>query len=160
MRGTMPLMIRPAEPPDIPSMAEIRAQTKGTQSFWADRIDRYLRGEHSPQQALPLRSAFVAEDQGKIVGFVAGHRTRRFDCDGEVQWIDVDQQHRGRGIGYKLLAQMGSWFVSQETKRICVNVDTNNLAARKLYETCGARPLSEAWMVWDDSSLICKLADR
>jgi GNAT superfamily N-acetyltransferase len=90
------------------------------------------------------------------VGFVAGHRTRRFDCDGEVQWIDVDQQQRGRGIGYKLMAQIGSWFVMQHAKRICVNVDANNLAARKLYDHCGARPLNEGWMVWDHSSLICR----
>lgn len=140
----MPLTIRPAELTDIPSIAELRAQTKGTQSFWTDRIDRYLRGEHSPQKALELRSAFVAIDEGKIVGFVAGHRTRRFDCDGEVQWIDVDQQQRGRGVGYKLMAQIGAWFVSQNAKRICVNVDTNNLAARKLYEKCGARRLNDA----------------
>jgi ribosomal protein S18 acetylase RimI-like enzyme len=151
----MPLTIRPAELTDVPSMAELRAQTKGTQAFWTDRIDRYLRGEHSPQGALELRLAFVAIHQGKIVGFVAGHRTRRFDCDGEVQWIDVEQQHRGRGIASRLMAQMGAWFVSQNTRRICVNVAINNLAARKLYEKCGAQPLNDCWMVWEHSSLIC-----
>jgi ribosomal protein S18 acetylase RimI-like enzyme len=151
----MPLTIRPAEPTDIPAIAELRAQTKGGQAFWTDRINRYLRGEHSPQKALELRSAFVATDEGEIVGFVAGHRTRRFDCDGEVQWIDVDRQHRGCGVGYQLIAHIGAWFLLQNAGRICVNVDTNNLAARKLYEKCGARPLNEAWMVWDHSSLIC-----
>lgn len=151
----MPLTIRPAESTDIRFMAELRAQTKGTQSFWIDRIDRYLRGEHSPQKALELRSAFVASDEEKILGFVAGHHTRRFDCDGEVQWIDVDQQHRGHGVAYKLMAQIGAWFVSQNIKRICVNVDSNNVAARKLYENCGARPLNDAWMVWDDAARIC-----
>lgn len=135
-------------------MAEIRAQTKGTTSFWTDRIDRYLRGEHSPQHALELRAAFVAVAEEQIVGFVAGHRTRRFGCDGELQWIDVDQQQRGRGIGYKLMDQMGAWFVMQDAKQICVNVDKDNVAARKLYGNCGARPLNEAWMVWDDASLI------
>jgi ribosomal protein S18 acetylase RimI-like enzyme len=151
----MPLTIRPAEPTDVPAMAELRAQTKGTHAFWTNRVDQYLRGEYSPQKALEPRSAFVATDEWKIVGFVAGHRTRRFDCDGEVQWIDVDQQQRGRGIGYKLMAQIGAWFVLQNAKRICVNVDKNNLPARKLYEKCGARPLNDAWMVWDHSSLIC-----
>jgi ribosomal protein S18 acetylase RimI-like enzyme len=150
----MPLTIRPAEPADIAAVAELRAQTKGTQAFWTDRIDQYLRGEHSPQKALELRSAFVAIEEGKIVGFVAGHRTRRFECDGELQWIDVDQQHRGSGIAYKLMAQMGAWFISQNAKRICVNVDSDNLPARRLYEKCGARPLNGAWMVWDDASRI------
>ena len=153
----MRLTIRPAEATDICSMAELRAQTKGTQAFWTERIDKYLRGEHSPQKALELRSAFIAVDKGKTVGFVAGHLTRRFECDGEVQWIDVDQQRRRKGIAYKLMAQIGAWFVSQNAKRICVNVDANNMAARKLYENCGARPMNKAWMVWDDSSRFCTL---
>jgi hypothetical protein len=44
------------------------------------------------------------------------------------------------------MAQIGAWFTAQNAKRICVNVSTNNLAARKLYTNCGARPLSEAWV--------------
>lgn len=120
----MLLTIRPAEPKDIPAMAELRAQTKGTQAFWTDRINQYLRGKRSPQKALEPRSAFIATDEEKIVGFVAGHRTCRFDCDGEVQWIDGDQQQRGRGIGYKVMAQIGAWFVSQNAKRICMNVES------------------------------------
>jgi hypothetical protein len=43
----------------------------------------------SPQQALPARAAFVAMDGTKLVGFVAGHRTRRLGCDGELQWVNV-----------------------------------------------------------------------
>ncbi|MBV9763476.1 MAG: GNAT family N-acetyltransferase [Acidobacteriaceae bacterium] len=136
-------------------MAKIRAQTAGTESFWADRIDRYLRGEHSPQQALQDRAAFVAVDEAKVVGFVAGHRTRRFNCDGELQWIDVLREKRGRGIGQRLIAQMGTWFVSENMKRICVNVASDNVLTRKLYTKCGAQPLSEHWMIWNDSHLIC-----
>ena len=150
----MPLTIRPADPADIPFMAEIRAQTKGTAAFWTDRIERYLRGAHSPRQALEPRSVFVAAEDGKIAGFVAGHRTRRFDCDGEVQWIDIDREYRRRGIGRELMAEIGAWFVMQKATRVCVNVDINNLAARKLYEKCGARSLDKAWMIWDDASLI------
>ena len=149
------VILRPAERTDIALMAELRAQTKGTESFWIDRIDQYLRGEHSPQHALADRSAFVAVEERNVVGFVAGHRTRRFHCDGELQWIDVDQGKRRRGIGYRLVAQIGAWFASGDMKRICVNVDPNNLAARKLYTKCGAQTLNEHWMIWDDSRLIC-----
>ena len=140
----MPIIIRAADQADIPAMAQLRAQTKGTPAFWTERICQYLRAEHSPQMALESRSAFVAVDEGKIIGFVAGHRTRRFDCEGEVQWIDVDHQQRGLGIGYQLMAQVGAWFTSQNAKRICVNVDIDNMPARKLYEKCGAQPLKDA----------------
>ena len=148
------MILRPAERTDIARMAEIRAQTKGTESFWVDRIDRYLRGEHSPQQALADRSAFVAVAEGEVVGFVAGHRTRRFNCDGELQWIDVDKKKRRRGIGLRLVAQIAAWFVSGNMKRVCVNVDPNNLAVRNLYTRCGAESLNEHWMIWEDTNLI------
>jgi hypothetical protein len=72
-------------------MAAIPAQQWGDKTFWTDRITWYLRGEHSPQQALPERAAFVTVDEGKLVGFVAGHsrvhsvagvKQRRASADG------------------------------------------------------------------------------
>jgi hypothetical protein len=74
----MPISVRPVEPADITAIAVIRAQRLGTESFWTDRIDRYLRGEHSPQQALSVRAGFVAMNHGELLGFVTGHLTRRF----------------------------------------------------------------------------------
>ena len=49
----MPVTFRPAEGADVSAMAAIRAQQWGDKTFWTDRITWYLRGEHSPQQALP-----------------------------------------------------------------------------------------------------------
>jgi GNAT superfamily N-acetyltransferase len=135
-------------------MAAIRAQQWGDKAFWTDRITWYLRGEHWPQQALPERAAFVAVDDGKLVGFVAGHRTRRFDCDGELQWINVAEERRGQGIADKLMAQIGGWFIEQDALRVCVNVNPENITARRLYARCGARPLNEQWMGWDDARVM------
>ena len=97
---------------------------------------------------------FVAVDDGKLVGFVAGHRTRRFDYDGELQWINVAEERRGQGIADKLMAQIGAWFIEQEVLRVCVNVNPENITARRLYARCGARPLNEHWMGWDDAQVV------
>ena len=132
-------------------MAAIRAQERGTEAFWTERIELYLSGEHSPQKALSARTAFVAVEGMDVVGFAAGHRTTRFGCDGELQWINVAEKRRGRGIADRLIASMGVWFVQQEASRICVNVDPHNLAARKLYARCGAQLLNEHWMVWENA---------
>ena len=70
------VILRVVEEADVPSMAAIRALEWGTETFWADRISRYLSGQHSPQQALPARTAFVAIDGSDLVGFIAGHKTR------------------------------------------------------------------------------------
>lgn len=148
------ITVRAANDDDIPIMAEMRATEWGDRSFWAERIMRYKRGEHSPQQALPKRELFVAVDDGIVVGFVAGHQTRRFDCDGELQWINVAKHKRGEGIGDKLLAQMGVWFVEHNTQRICVNVAPENSTARQLYARCGAKPFNKAWMVWENARLM------
>jgi GNAT superfamily N-acetyltransferase len=155
-RFELPITLRPAASADIPAMAAIRAQEWGTTSFWAHRIGSYLRGEHSPQEALPARAAFVATDESILLGFVAGHRTRRLGCDGELQWINVVHEKRGLGIGRKLLRQMGAWFVEQNAYRICVNVDPKNAIARKLYARYGAHPLKKHWMVWQNSRAMCR----
>jgi ribosomal protein S18 acetylase RimI-like enzyme len=147
----MPIKLRPVEPPDIPLMAAIRAQVWETETFWTRRIGLYLSGEHSPQQALPARAAFVALDGTELVGFVAGHRTCRLGCDGELQWINVVEERRGQGIADGLMAKMGAWFAEQDAYRVCVNVAPENTAARRLYRRCGAQPLSDHWMIWEDS---------
>lgn len=132
-------------------MAALRAEEWETQVFWEDRIGRYLRGEHSPQQALSARAAFVAEDNGTIIGFVSGHHTRRHGCDGELQWINVASEHRGRGIAGLLLGTIADWFVQRELHQVCVNVDPDNVPARRLYTKYGAQSLSDHWMVWPDA---------
>lgn len=147
----MPITVRLAEDTDISTMAEIRADEWGDKIFWAERITGYRLGEHSPQQALSKREVFVAVDGGTVVGFVAGHQTRRFNCTGELQWINVAKHKRGEGIGDKLVARIGAWFVEQNAHRICVNVAAENINARRLYARHGAQPLNEAWMVWEDA---------
>ncbi len=85
------------------------------------------------------------------MGFVAGHLTRRFHCDGALQWVNVVEAQRGKGIAGQLLRAMGAWFVEQQAQRICVNVAPENVVAGRLYANHGARSLNEHWMVWEDS---------
>jgi GNAT superfamily N-acetyltransferase len=154
----MPILVRSAEESDVEVMARIRARRWGTREFWTNRIGLYLKGEYFPQHAMPARTVFVAEGDGVVVGFAAGHQTRRFGCDGELEWIDVAEEHRRLGIAAKLLATIGSWFADQNLRRICVNVDPNNDQARKFYAKHGAVPLNEHWMIWEDAGLMSKPA--
>ena len=142
--------IRPSEYADIALMAAIRAREWETEAYWLSRIGAYLRVEQSPQQALARRAAFVAEDQTAVVGFVAGHRTRRFGCAGELQWINVVHERRGEGIAGRLIVRMGEWFAEETRGRICVNVEPDNAAARDLYRRFGADWLNDYWMVWEN----------
>ncbi len=145
----MAIEFRRAMLEDVPAMAEIRARYSYTTEYWKARIDGYLTGEDSPQKALAERVAFVAIDDAVVV-FIAGHRTRRFDCDGELEWIDVIAERQRRGIAGEMIGLLVDWFIEHEAFRICVNVAPDNLAAVKLYARHGAKPLNQYFMVWED----------
>jgi ribosomal protein S18 acetylase RimI-like enzyme len=149
------ITIRPAEFADIPGMAAIRAREWETEPYWLSRIGGYLGGDLSAKQSLPERAVFVAVDDAAIVGFVAGHRTRRYGCDGELQWINVVRERRGEGIAGQLMVRMGEWFVAQNLRRICVDVEPENLVARALYSRHGAGHLNRHWMVWEQAQRMC-----
>lgn len=156
----MAMTIRPVDASDIRAMASIRAQEWETEAYWERRIDLYLRGEMSPREALRARAAFVAVDEGRVTGFVAGHGTKRYQCDGELEWISVSKAERGKGVAGKLLRKIADWFVEHEMFRVCVDVEPKNGVARRLYTKYGARPLNEHWMVWEDVRSIIRSAKR
>ena len=131
-------------------MARLRAALWGTEEYWRSRIAAYLAGEHAPRQGLATRVAFVAEEDRKIVGLIAGHLTRRFGCAGELQWIDVAAERQRAGVASELLRWLAAWFGERGARRVCVDVAPNNAGAREFYRRKGAQDLRPSWMVWPD----------
>jgi len=157
----MGIQFRKAEEADVPEMARIRASSRGTVPYWNERILAYLHGDLHPKEALPSRIAFLAEmSGGTIAGLIAGHLTRRFGCEGELEWIDVVAEYRRQGIASGLLRQLAGWFVFEKGFRICVDVDPANLSARKFYRHHGAVELNKYWMLWEDISIVLKAPPR
>jgi ribosomal protein S18 acetylase RimI-like enzyme len=113
------------------------------------RVRRYLAGEHHPQQALALRVVYVA-DAGEIIGYIAGHLTRRFGCDGELQWLALAPERRGSGVADALFHHLAAWFSAADVHRVCVDVQPGNARARRFYQRMGARELNPHWLQWDD----------
>jgi GNAT superfamily N-acetyltransferase len=138
----MAMSVRPVEDTDIPAMAALRAREWESATFWNQRIRWYLSGEHSPREGLPARAGFVAVEGDALLGFIAGHRTRRYGCNGELQWMNVALEHRGAGVADAMLAAMAAWFVRQGARRVCVDVEPKNTAARAFYARHGAQPLN------------------
>ena len=116
---------------------------------WRQRISGYLAGTYHPGYSKDERAVFVAERSGEILGFIAGHRTMRFACDGELQWAFVLPDYQWRGIGASLLSSMRQWFVEHKMKKICVNA-SEEMATRAFYVKHGAMPLNEHWVVWEN----------
>lgn len=71
--------------------------------FYTDRVallcrwKGYMLREHHPQKAKLPRTVYKACLEGEIVGYVAGHLTERFGCEGELQSIYILREHQRRG---------------------------------------------------------------
>ena len=144
------LTYRQIVPSDIPEMARLRAAKRGNTDYWTDRMTRYFAGDHNPQLALRPRVAIVAVEGEAVVGFIAGHLTRRYSCEGEVQWIHVAPERRRTGVASEMLLQLAKWFVEQKAYKVCVDVDPSNTPGLELYKKHGAVYLNPHWLFWND----------
>jgi GNAT superfamily N-acetyltransferase len=142
------VLYRPATLRDVSAIAQIRSEHWGYAPDWELRLASYLSGEHHPRQALLPRVMIVAEQDEEIIGFIAGHLTRRYHCDGELQWINVSSSQRRQGVATQLLRELADWFASNNALRICVDVQPRSANARAFYTCHGAQPLNSHWLVW------------
>jgi ribosomal protein S18 acetylase RimI-like enzyme len=93
---------------------------------------------------------YVAADAQAIVGYIGGHLTERYGCDGELQYLYVTPGHRRSGIASRMLQSLWHWFGEREASRICVDVEPDNAVARRFYVSHGATYLNSHWLVWPD----------
>ena len=143
------MQYRVATAADVPAMVAGRLTDPSAGPPDA-RMAAYLEGDHHPHHALAPRTAFIALEAEGVVGYIAGHLSRRYDCEGELQYLFVASRVRRRGIASTLLEHLARWFVAQGAHKICVNVDSESEAAALFYARHGATPLHPHWLVWSD----------
>jgi ribosomal protein S18 acetylase RimI-like enzyme len=110
----------------------------------------YLSCLHDPQQALPPRVMYLCESAEAVVGYIGGHLTERYECDGELQYLYVAPQYRRTGVASEMLRLLARWFDTHDASRICVDVEPDNHRARGFYASHGANYLNSHWLVWPD----------
>lgn len=153
----MEIEYREAVRADIAEMARVRTAEEPQYGFGEDRLRERMMGyferTHHPQQALMPRVIYVAHEGESLIGYVAGHLTRRFECQGELEWMYVAPARRGREVASELLRMLAGWFASQKARRVCVDVQPENARARRFYARHGAKELEPSWMIWEDIGL-------
>jgi len=152
----MIMQYRKADINDVPALAAIRSADWETPAFWQMRIAGYMNAELHPQQALSQRVVFLAAENETVLGFIAGHLTTRFSCDGELQWINVVPAYRRTGMATELLRVLAAWFIEQDAFNICVNAAIDDATGQRFYKRNGAEDLSDHWLVWKDISVVLK----
>jgi GNAT superfamily N-acetyltransferase len=133
---------------DIPTLAKLRAANWESEEYWLTRITGYFDGTANPWHSKAPRIVYVACAGDVIVGFVAGHLSTRLGCEGELEWIDVREEYRRKGIASEMVWVLARWFIEQGAFSICV--DPGNEPAREFYSRMGAGNLNNHWMYWED----------
>lgn len=83
-------------------------------------------------------AVLVARDGGELVGLVTGTRGSHPSRRGVIEiGIGVRATHRGRGIGFALLAALERWARGTSCHRLSLHVVTTNAAAIALYRKAG-----------------------
>lgn len=147
------VQFREATSADVPAMAACRSTELSAGAADA-RMTAYFDGRHHPQHALLPRIGYVALVDATVIGYIAGHRTTRYGCAGEVQYLFVAPDYRRRGIAAALLRRLAGWFRAQRATKICVNVDADSPAARPFHSSQGASALNQYWAVWEDVAIL------
>ncbi|MCC2634223.1 MAG: dTDP-4-amino-4,6-dideoxy-D-galactose acyltransferase [Ramlibacter sp.] len=81
-------------------------------------------------------AVLVATDAGRPVGLVTMAQS---GPAGKIGLVAVDEACRGRGLGRQLVEAARQWFASRQVSHAEVVTQQDNVAACRLYETCGFR---------------------
>jgi ribosomal protein S18 acetylase RimI-like enzyme len=114
------------------AFAETLAEAQGrSPSEWSLFVERCARGNEM--------SAFLAEDNDGVCGFVRGDTTDpRIPPDTVlVSQLWVARRQRGTGLGRELMNAVTKWAEDRQAERISLGVAESNLGVQKFYERLG-----------------------
>ncbi len=128
------MRIRDFQPSDLSRLSEI------DQLCFPPGV-AYLREELASFIAHRSSKTWVAEENGRIVGFVvAGREPTRV---GHIVTIDVLEGSRRQGVGAELMSIAESWARKAKLQLMYLETADNNLAAQKFYEARGYRKVDK-----------------
>jgi GNAT superfamily N-acetyltransferase len=159
----MTLAIRPAAAEDVDTIVGILIGSKEAsfpetiddhdrdRAFWTDRWRGYLTRGSAAQQSAGDGWVFIAEIDGRAVGYVAYHHTTRHGADAELQNIYVLKEAQRQGVGTRLLAVIAHRLRADGSRAMCVGYDADSPYTR-FYFKHGAVEISRGatWAMWPD----------
>ncbi len=89
---------------------------------------------------LNMRTSFVAEADGKIVGYILSQPTSFIHNRGKELWLEyvvVVSEYRRKGIGSMLLTEVAEWAERHNFDLLYTNLNPNNPESARLLEKHG-----------------------
>jgi GNAT superfamily N-acetyltransferase len=146
----MTVRIRPAEPADVPVVAELIWQLARFEKLENEVVlteELLMAGLFG---ARPYAEAVLAEEDGEPIGFALFFHTFSTFLARPGLYLEdlfVLPEHRGRGVGRDLLSHLAQLAVERGCGRLEWAVLNWNKEAIRFYERLGAHPNSE-WTVY------------
>lgn len=102
----------------------------------------------------------VAVEDGDVVGFVQSYLVDRREPVGELDWLHVHPDHRGKGIGDDLLRRVETELIERGAERIEGRVLAANESGAEFYEREGFSEVGERTVEIGDESFIERVYAR
>ena len=142
--------IRRARPSDVAILRAIASKSYTDSRFYADsnfdraRCDELYATWIEKSCGGWAEAVWVAENAGIPAGFVTCHA--REQRRGEIGLLGIGEEARGRGLGRYLIERALDWFTEAGLARVTVVTQGKNVAAQRLYQSCGFRSAKvELW---------------
>jgi len=101
--------------------------------WWKIKCDSQLKAMQNPSDLL-----LVAEENGKIIGYIWGYTEKMIKFDiGKIQELVVSAAHRRKGVAKKLIKGILEFFASKKCIVSETTVNAKNESAVKTYESAG-----------------------
>lgn len=121
---------------------QLTAEDRGLLDAAVRRFRAVVVKDHAPFLEDPSTIAFVAVEDGAVVGWVWGWRQRHVCGYSQVQLYEVGvaEPARRRGIGRALLMAFREHAIREGHRRMWLFTDEDNQPAKALYEATGGHP--------------------
>ena len=137
------ILIRPFQPSDLSALRTMAGRLHRDSRFFFDKGFAENRSREMFETWMEkscMRSGdqvWVAEDAGKVAGYVTCHLDSR--SAGCVELIAVDKPAQRRGVGQALMQAALTSFAAGGVSEVTIATQGRNARALRLYERCGFR---------------------
>jgi len=145
----MDVLIRPAKTSDIPRMCGLLSELFSIESDFSPDSQKQAKGlSLLLADRSGLSAVLVAEEGDEIIGMCSVQTLISTAEGGPVGLLEdliVRKDHRGNGIGTRLLSEIFRWCDTKNISRLQLLRDADNESALKFYAGNG----------WADTNLVC-----